>query len=109
MIYRKLTTRRGYFHSRFRKSQKKLLLPARVRTEVLRYEASLPFAKAMDDSDPLKNFRERFHIPEKTDGEPSIYFCGNSLGLQPKSVRAYIEQELKDWETLGVEGHFHAR
>jgi kynureninase len=42
----------------------------------------------------------------KADGGESVYLCGQSLGLQPKSVRAYIEQELKDWELLGVDGHF---
>jgi kynureninase len=38
-----------------------------------------------------------------------LYFTGNSLGLQPRATRAFIEQELKDWESLGVEGHFHAK
>ena len=42
-------------------------------------------------------------------GEDVLYFTGNSLGLQPKTTREYIEQELKDWETLGVEGHFAAK
>lgn len=57
----------------------------------------------------LQNFREKFHIPKQPDGEDVLYFTGNSLGLQPKTTRAYIEQELKDWETLGVEGHFKAK
>jgi kynureninase len=35
-----------------------------------------------------------------------IYFCGNSLGLQPKGVRADVERELDNWARLGVEGHF---
>jgi kynureninase len=63
----------------------------------------------MDDADSLKTFRDKFHIPKQSNGEDAIYFTGNSLGLQPKSVRSYIEQELKDWETLGVEGHFKAK
>ena len=67
------------------------------------------FALSMDENDPLRNYRERFFIPKTTSGEESIYLCGNSLGLQPKSVRESIEQELKDWEELGVEGHFHAQ
>jgi kynureninase len=54
-------------------------------------------------------YRDRFHIPRTADGGESVYLCVQSLGLQPKSVRAYIEQELKDWELLGVDGHFHAR
>jgi kynureninase len=54
-------------------------------------------------------YRDRFYIPRMADGAECAYLCGHSLGLQPKSVRAYIEQELKDWELLGVEGHFRAR
>lgn len=73
------------------------------------YQATESFAKAMDEKDPLAKFREQFHFPKKNNGERSLYFCGNSLGLQPKSVRAFIEQELSDWENLGVEGHFHAK
>jgi kynureninase len=61
-----------------------------------------------DEKDPLKNYREKFFIPRKN-GRDVIYFAGNSLGLQPKTARDYIEQELKDWETLAVEGHFHAK
>ncbi|HMW33375.1 MAG TPA: kynureninase [bacterium] len=75
----------------------------------MNFENSVGFAQKLDQEDSLKEFRSRFHIPCHKDGTQSIYFCGNSLGLQPKSVRSYIEQELKDWETLGVEGHFHAK
>lgn len=73
------------------------------------YLAEKSFAEAMDRDDPLRNYRSRFHIPLHRDGEESIYLCGNSLGLQPKSVRTFVEQELKDWETFGVEGHFQAK
>ena len=55
------------------------------------------------------DYRDRFYIPQGPDGAESVYLCGHSLGPQPKSVRAYIEQELKDWELLGVDGHFRAR
>jgi kynureninase len=55
------------------------------------------------------DYRDRFYIPQRSEGGDCVYLCGHSLGLQPKTVRAYIEQELKDWELLGVEGHFHAR
>jgi len=57
----------------------------------------------------MPDYRDRFHIPRAADGGECVYLCTQSLGLQPKSVRAYIEQELKDWELLGVEGHFRAR
>lgn len=63
----------------------------------------------MDHNDPLKIFRDEFYIPKDKQGKDIIYFAGNSLGLQPRSVRSYVEQELKDWETLGVEGHLHAK
>ncbi len=63
----------------------------------------------MDEQDSLKNFREKFYIPKQPSGEDVLYFTGNSLGLQPKKTREFIEQELKDWATLGVEGHFHAQ
>jgi kynureninase len=69
----------------------------------------LTAATEMDAADPLRNFRDRFYIPVRPGGGPSIYFTGNSLGLQPKSVREYVEQELDDWKTFGVEGHLHAR
>ena len=72
------------------------------------YENSLAFARAQDAADPLKNFRERFYIPQ-FNGEDVVYFTGNSLGLQPKTTKEYLEQELKDWAEFGVEGHFHAK
>ena len=63
-------------------------------------------ARALDVVDPLAKFRDRFLFPRKPDGTPVIYFAGNSLGLQPKSVRAVIDQHLYDWAELAVEGHF---
>ncbi len=66
------------------------------------------FAIAMDELDPLKEFRERFLFP-KIEGGDCVYLCGHSLGLQPKTAAAYVEQELKDWAQLGVEGHFRAK
>jgi kynureninase len=73
------------------------------------FNAGIDFAKEQDANDPLKAYREKFHIPKTADGRDMIYFAGNSLGLQPKSARAYVEQELLDWENLGVEGHIHAK
>lgn len=70
------------------------------------YESTEAFAQKMDENDSLKRFREKFYIPKQANGEEVYYFTGNSLGLQPKTARGFVEQELKDWETLGVEGHF---
>ena len=66
-------------------------------------------ARTLDAHDALAHFRDEFHVPKHRDGSDSIYLCGNSLGLQPKGVRAAIEHELADWERLGVEGHFHGK
>jgi kynureninase len=63
----------------------------------------------LDAADQLKSFRSLFHIPTTKSGEDVIYFCGNSLGLQPKTAQHYVEQELQDWRTLGVEGHLKAK
>ena len=71
-------------------------------------ESEAECAASLDEADSLKHFRERFLIPKAADGSDAIYFTGNSLGLQPKTTRAYIEAELDDWARLGVEGHLHA-
>ena len=73
------------------------------------FEASALFAATMDAQDPLKHFRDKFYLPKQPNGAETIYFTGNSLGLQPKQTRQYLEQELEDWATWGVEGHFHAK
>jgi kynureninase len=91
------------------------------------------FAIEMDRNDPLGSFRELFHLPSARDiagvgggggdggdsaslarrarsgDEACIYMCGNSLGCMPKGVRAAVEQELTDWERLGVEAHLHGK
>ena len=63
----------------------------------------------MDAADPLRHFRERFHMPRGADREELIYFTGNSLGLMPKTVHAFVKEELDDWASLGVAGHMHAK
>ncbi len=68
----------------------------------------LSFAKEMDEKDELKSFRSKFYIPQHN-GKDQVYLCGNSLGLQPKSAKEAIDQELKDWAELGVEGHFRGK
>ena len=72
------------------------------------FQNSESFARQQDEQDPLKHFRSSFLIP-KRQGKEAIYFCGNSLGLQPLSARTYIDQELQKWADLAVDGHFHAR
>lgn len=75
----------------------------------MNYQNSLDFAKQLDEREPLKEVRNKFHIPKDNNGKDWLYFTGNSLGLQPKVTADYIQQELKDWANLGVEGHFEAK
>jgi len=74
----------------------------------VRFETGKDFAIAMDEHDPLKDYRERFFLPKHAGGD-CVYLSGHSLGLQPKTAAAHIQQELDDWAHLGVEGHFHAQ
>jgi len=69
----------------------------------------LNYALKQDQNDPLAHFREQFHLPKTDSGEPFIYFCGNSLGLQPDTASQFINEELDAWKQYGVEGHFHAK
>lgn len=93
-------------------------------SSALKFENSEAFAKELDANDELGKYRQEFFIPtrqsierkverkpipEQAPGEPCIYLAGNSLGLQPKRVREYIDEELVDWANLGVEGHWNAR
>jgi len=73
------------------------------------YKLGLEYALAQDQKDALKHYRKLFHIPKDKEGNDWLYFTGNSLGLQPKSTKSYINQELDDWAKLGVEGHFEAK
>jgi kynureninase len=59
-----------------------------------------------DSKDTLRGFRDQFWIPKKADGSEQLYFCGNSLGLQPRQVKNAVLDELTAWQDLGVEGHF---
>ena len=74
----------------------------------MNYQNTLEFAREMDAKDPLHSFREKFLFPT-FHSENVVYFTGNSLGLQPKSVKQYINEELEDWAKYGVEGHFMSR
>tara|TARA_B110000503_G_scaffold26190_1_gene41271 strand:- start:3053 stop:4324 length:1272 start_codon:yes stop_codon:yes gene_type:complete len=73
------------------------------------FKPGIEYAKEQDLLDPLAHYRTKFHIPKNSDGEEWLYFTGNSLGLQPKDTKKYIQQELDDWAKLGVEGHFEAK
>ena len=69
---------------------------------------TLEFAKSLDAHDVLAKYRQEFYFP-KLNGKEAIYLTGNSLGLQPKTALAALEQELEDWKNYGVEGHFHGK
>ncbi|MFQ5980604.1 MAG: kynureninase [Candidatus Heimdallarchaeota archaeon] len=71
------------------------------------YETGKSYADEMDAKDPLIGFRDKFFIPKGPTGK-SIYFLGNSLGLQPKRAREYVEAVMADWEHFGVEAYFDA-
>ena len=74
----------------------------------MQFENSIDFAKKLDEQDSLKHFRDQFYIPI-VNGKESIYFTGNSLGLQPKTAQDYVLNELEDWANYGVEVHHFAR
>src|SRR5215204_4199902 len=80
-----------------------------MKASMFEFEASPAFAGEMDTRDPLKGSRENFFLPKNIDGSDVIYLTGHSLGLQPKTARTYVDQQLKDWETLAVEGHLNAK
>lgn len=66
-------------------------------------------ALALDDADPLHAWRERFVLPRSAQGDELVYLCGHSLGAQPLLAGDFVEEVMRDWRTLGVEGHFDAR
>lgn len=74
----------------------------------MEFQNQLGFAQALDQTDPLAKYKEQFYTLKK-DGQHVVYLCGNSLGLQPKTAKAAIDQELKDWAELGVDGHFDGK
>jgi len=75
----------------------------------MQFSADEEFAKQLDAEDPLRSFRDKFHLPLGKDGKPLIYFAGNSLGLMPKSARQVVDQELDDWAKLGVDAHLEGK
>jgi len=73
----------------------------------MRFKNTLEFAQQLDAEDKLYKYRNEFNFP-KINGKPVIYFTGNSLGLQPKRTKEYVDEVMTDWGNLGVEGHFYA-
>ncbi|SDR05723.1 kynureninase [Flagellimonas zhangzhouensis] len=71
------------------------------------FKNTLEFAKQLDAQDKLSQYRNEFHFPQ-VNGKDVIYFTGNSLGLQPKRSQKYVDEVMKDWRELAVEGHFYA-
>ena len=71
------------------------------------FENTLDFALQLDMSDPLNGFRNKFLVPKKEE-EEKIYLLGNSLGLQPRQTRNYIDTILQQWHEEGVESFFSA-
>jgi kynureninase len=71
----------------------------------MQFEANVGFAEKMEQQDPLAGFKSRFYFPQHH-GKEVIYFCGNSLGLQPKNALGAIETELATWRNLAVGGYF---
>ena len=61
----------------------------------MQFEFNVEYARAQDQADPLKRFRDEFHIP-MINGKPAVYFTGNSLGLQPKKTQHYLNEELEN-------------
>lgn len=74
---------------------------------MMTFENRREFAKQLDAQDALAKYRNEFNFP-KVNGKKTIYFTGNSLGLQPKSAKTYIDEVMNDWAEMAVEGHFFA-
>lgn len=73
----------------------------------MNFQNTREFAQRLDAQDELKNYRDEFIFP-KVNGKQVIYFTGNSLGLQPKRTKKYVDEVMTDWANLAVEGHFYA-
>ena len=73
----------------------------------MEFKNTKSFAQQCDQEDKLYKYQEEFIFP-KVKGEKVIYFTGNSLGLQPKRTKAYVDEVMNDWANLAVEGHFYA-
>ncbi|MDZ7848637.1 MAG: hypothetical protein U5L96_18910 [Owenweeksia sp.] len=66
----------------------------------MHYRFSEDFARQADVEDSLAPLRDEFIFPSHQ-GQPALYFTGNSLGLQPRKAKTYLLEELEDWGNLG--------
>lgn len=71
------------------------------------FENNRKFAQSLDAQDELRKYRDEFYFP-KVNGKEVLYFTGNSLGLQPKRAKTYVDEVMSDWANMAVEGHFYA-
>jgi len=71
------------------------------------FQNTKAFAKELDQKDTLSRYKNEFIFP-KVNNKDVIYFTGNSLGLQPKLTKSYVDEVMNDWANLAVEGHFYA-
>jgi kynureninase len=85
------------------------MVSSELGTTKMEFSAAKEFAEKMDNQDQLRDFRKEFLFPKSPKGGDCLYLAGNSLGLEPRNARKYIEEELEDWAQLGVEGHWDAR
>ena len=74
----------------------------------MNFQNTREFAQQLDQQDTIKKYRDEFIFPQHN-GKNVIYFTGNSLGLQPKSTKKYVDEVMDDWANLAVEGHFYAQ
>ena len=70
----------------------------------MNFKNSKTFAQKLDEIDDLKKAKSLFLYPRVSDDKKTIYLCGNSLGLQPKSVHSYLKKELLLWKNRAVLG-----
>jgi len=68
----------------------------------------LDTAQERDAADPLREFGAAFWFPRQPDGREQAYFCGHSLGLQPRGADAALQQELSAWRERAVAAHFNS-
>lgn len=73
----------------------------------MNFQNTREFAKQLDANDELAQYKKEFYFPQHN-GRDVIYFTGNSLGLQPKITKSYVDEIMNDWANMAVEGHFYA-